>query len=70
MSKNEITDKGVIPICEVIEHCTSLHGLFLHYNRILMKGGVALAKSLRAENYVQVFDISFNSIGGGLITKD
>ena len=65
LSKNCITDKSVPKLVDVISTCTSLKGLFLHHNRIFLKGGIQLANALRADKWIEVFDISFNSIGGG-----
>ena len=70
LSKNEITDKGVPSMCTVLEQCTDLKGLFLHYNRILSLGGNMLAQSLQTNKFLEVFDISFNSIGAGVVTAD
>jgi len=70
LSKNEITDKAVPSICTVLDQCTDLKGLYLHYNRILSSGGNMLAQSLRTNKFLEVFDISFNSIGAGVVTAD
>ena len=48
----------------LVYQCHSLRILFLHYNRILGRGGAEIAKALQ-NSEVQVLDISFNSIGGG-----
>jgi len=69
-SKNEITDKGIPAICVMMQECTALKGLFLHYNRIMMKGGILMAQAIRENRYLEVFDISFNAIGGGILMRD
>ena len=65
LSKNCISDKSVPKLAQVIETCTSLKGLFLHHNRIFLKGGIQLANALKADKWIEVFDISWNAIGGG-----
>jgi hypothetical protein len=45
-SKNEITDLGLKFIIEMLKENSSVNVLFLHYNRILGKGGALLAKHL------------------------
>lgn len=78
-SKNEITDLGVGKytdvnnctwLCKVIRKCIQLKGLFLHYNKIQGRGGYQIAKLLKKNKNIKVFDISFNSIGGGLSGVD
>jgi Ran GTPase-activating protein (RanGAP) involved in mRNA processing and transport len=69
-SKNQISDKGVKPICDIIDECVNIKGLFLHYNNILVKGGIKLAESIRNNQFLEVFDISYNSIGGGIDKRD
>ena len=70
LSKNDITDIGVKWICKIIYHCNTLKGLFLHYNRILGKGGYDLARILTDNSILEVLDVSFNSICGGITTND
>ena len=40
LSKNEITNLGVDFICKMLQVNTKLSVLFLHWNRILTKGGI------------------------------
>ena len=70
LSKNDITDKSATNICKILDHCTSLRGLFLHMNKFQGKGGLQIANTLRENRNLEVFDISFNNIGGGAKTKD
>lgn len=43
----------------------SLTVLFLHWNKIQAKGAEYLFKALEKNDYLQVLDISFNTVGGG-----
>ena len=57
-------------ICTVIEHCSSLQGLFLHNNKITGPGGILIAQQLKENKNVEVLDISMNAINGGKIITD
>ena len=46
VSRNNLTDASVAPICDVLEQCQSLTSLFLHYNKIFGKGGIQIAETL------------------------
>ena len=70
LSRNQLTDQSAKDICQVIYHCSTLVSLFLHYNRIFAKGGMLIAEKLKINSSIQIFDISFNSIGGGIVTKN
>jgi hypothetical protein len=37
----------------------------MHWNNLRYKGGIRIAKALKENNTLEVFDISFNNIGGG-----
>lgn len=47
LSKNNLSDTTVGPICEVIDQCQSLDALYLHYNKIWGKGGAQIADVLK-----------------------
>lgn len=49
---------------EVINVCSNLEALHLHYNRIKSKGGTMLAHTLENNTTIKVLDLSFNSICG------
>ncbi len=66
-SQNELTDLGLKHICSVLEVNNTINVVFLHWNRFLSKGGQLLANTLRNNTGVQVLDVSFNALGGGLI---
>ena len=63
LSKNELTDKSAQNICKIIYHCSSLKGLFLHFNKFLGKGGYDICNEIKINRNIEVFDISFNNIG-------
>ena len=69
-SKNVLTDKSAENICAILRHCVTLRGLFLHYNKIRGPGGYEIANTIQENRNLEVFDISFNHIGGGIATKD
>lgn len=50
VSRNNLTDASVAPLCDVLEQCQSLTSLFLHYNKIFGKGGVQIAEALENNN--------------------
>lgn len=81
LSKNNLTDNAIGKvdyedntkdkgIAKVLRTCTSLKGLFLHYNRIRGPGGKVLADNLRVNRFLKVFDVSFNSIGAPIGNAD
>ena len=70
LSKNGLTCKSAASICKVIYSTETLVSLFIRYNQILSKGGNMLAQHLQDNTTVQIFDISFNSIAGGIVLKD
>jgi len=39
LSRNNLSDASVGPICDVLDRCQSLDALYLHYNKIAGKGG-------------------------------
>ena len=47
----------------MLRHNRSLLVLFLHWNKICAKGGAAIAKALRDNSTLQVFDFSYNNVG-------
>lgn len=63
LSKCLITDIGAKYIAKFLPENTSLRGLFLHWNKIQGEGGMAIANGLKDNKGIQIFDISFNSIG-------
>lgn len=40
VSKNEITNIGADSVCKMLYYNTTITALFLHWNRILPKGGI------------------------------
>jgi Ran GTPase-activating protein (RanGAP) involved in mRNA processing and transport len=70
LSRNNLTDASVAPICEVLDQCQSLDSLYLHYNKIFGKGGMQIAEALEHNGNLQILDISFNALNGGIISKD
>ena len=66
LSKNKLTDGSVPGLVSVIYNCGSLFSLFIHYNKLFGKGGMLIAEVLEQNRNIKIFDISFNSIGGGI----
>lgn len=64
-SGNQITDQGASSIKSIIKMNNKLKSILLHWNNIRYKGGIEIVKALSANNTLEVFDISFNNIGGG-----
>jgi Ran GTPase-activating protein (RanGAP) involved in mRNA processing and transport len=66
MSKCLITDGGVIYLAELLKNSSlSLKTLIIHWNQIKGKGASILAKALKKNTSLQIFDASFNSFGSG-----
>ncbi|CDW87404.1 UNKNOWN [Stylonychia lemnae] len=66
LSKNNLTDVGAQYISEVLSFEGNLMtSLLLHWNKIRSKGAILLAKALRSNYTLQIFDASFNSFGTG-----
>ncbi len=64
LSKNNITDVGALYISDLIYNQQSIIvSLLIHWNQIRGKGAIALAKALRKNQSLQIFDASFNSFG-------
>lgn len=62
-SKNGITDLGARYVASMLKMNDALTVLFINWNLILNKGGLAICKAVERNNKLQVFDISFNNIG-------
>jgi len=66
LSKNKITDAGAVYVSEVVGFDGSqLVSLLIHWNKIRSKGAINLAKAIRSNYTLQIFDASFNSFGTG-----
>lgn len=64
LSKCSITDIGASQIAQVVASPSLIiKSLLLHWNRIRGRGSCMLAKALRRNQSLQVFDASFNSFG-------
>jgi len=48
---------------------SSLKSLLLHWNKIRGKGATLLAKAIKVNDTLQIFDASFNSFGSGPLAK-
>ena len=46
LSNNNLTDKSVMGLSNVIYNCGNLVSLFVHYNKIFGKGGMVIAEML------------------------
>lgn len=66
LSKCGITDVGAISLAEVIDTPgLSLRTLLIHWNQIRNKGSIVLAKAVKKNTVLQIFDASFNAFGSG-----
>lgn len=66
LSKCQITDVGAQGLAEVIANSSlNLKTLIVHWNQIRGRGSAALAKAIKKNQSLQIFDASFNSFGGG-----
>ena len=59
-----ISDLGALDLADMIIGNNGLLVLFLHWNKLLPRGGAAIAKSLCKNNVLQILDISYCSMGG------
>jgi hypothetical protein len=44
-----------------------IKALFLHWNKIMGRGAILLAKAMENNQHLQIFDVSFNSFGSSSI---
>jgi hypothetical protein len=51
-------------ISDMIYRKNNIHEIYLHWNRITSKGSELIFNQLQDNQYVKVFDISWNNIGG------
>ena len=63
LGKNEITDSGAKLISEMMYINISLNALFLGWNWIKAEGLKSICKGLNENSWINVIDLSFNSLG-------
>ena len=63
LSKNNLSNKAAETLSQILIMNNSITVLFLHWNKIQGKGAISLFKALEKNEILQVFDISFNTIG-------
>jgi hypothetical protein len=61
---NLITCQGAMYISNMLRMNDCLNVLLLNWNKILSKGGTNLCRAIERNGRIQVYDISFNNIGG------
>ena len=70
MSKCQISDAGAVHISQLLSNPSlNLKALVLHWNHIRGKGSIQLAKALKRNQSLQIFDASFNSFGTGALKQ-
>lgn len=70
LSKCEITDQGAAFIAEVIgNEDLRLKALIMHWNQVRGRGSSHLAKAIKYNHTLQVFDASFNCFGSSGLAK-
>lgn len=69
VSKNRISDTGAQQIAKFVEQAKFMQTLQVHWNKIRGKGAIMLARVLKRNRSVKIFDASFNSFASGAIRK-
>lgn len=59
-----IREQGALDLAQMITGNNTLVVLFLHWNKLFPRGGLAIAKALSKNNTLQILDISYCSLGG------
>ncbi|KAL4456118.1 hypothetical protein ABPG74_014079 [Tetrahymena malaccensis] len=62
LSKNYITDKVCTDLKNILEQ-NELYELYLHWNLIKAQGGQMIFEGMKSNEYLKVFDISYNTLG-------
>lgn len=64
LSRNYLTNLSGEPLKSVLKN-SYLSELYLHWNQIKAAGGTKIFQGLMDNDFVQVLDLSWNSLGGG-----
>ena len=68
LSKCAITDVGAEYLGILLRsHHSKLKALLIHWNKIMGRGAVHLAKAIENNDCLQIFDASFNSFGSSTL---